>query len=613
MSDARIDQLTETKVVQSADLFVLSQSGQAKRLSGEYLLRNLTTALAAHGGIANVSYTPPSWAPSPPSQALAGDLVITLVDNSSELIKLYNGRGIANITDTTSGTSGNGQYHDLTITYNDGTTSTLRLRDGVKGDQGIQTTVYIKWSEDYPQSSADLLDSPTDNTPWIGIFVSPWGVSVPSAPTDPTEYSWYNYKGAKGDAGASIDYISGPSTTPGSLVDTYTINMTDGNTHNFDVTNGNGIVSITRTGATPATGSTDAGKNVTYTINFTNGNQTTFTVYNGADGSGSVSTVSGIQPTNGDVAQVFSGNGAPTTSTQGTVNQFYWDENNGKLYLCLGESGGSYIWNDVAAGLTIDSAFDTTSENPVQNKVIANKVGMGALNTTAQNLVGAINEVKAGIPSASSVTPLVDSGSGVIGNGTAWARSNHQHPLNVPTSGVPAALGTASLGSATTYAKSDHVHAKPTPSDIGAVATTALLDLIYPVGCYYWTSNNTHGPWELGGTWNQVEDVFMLAAGTSYSVGDGETKDGGEPSVTLGMEHMPSHRHATYYQEWAQNYSSGTARRTISSAGTSSADEIVAGTSYAGGVGSGRNTQGTTSAHNNMPPYVVAYCWHRTA
>ena len=613
MPDARIDQLTEATVVQSADLFVLSQSGQAKKLTGTTLLRDLAAELDAHGGIANISYTPPSWVPSPPSQALAGDLVITLADDSSELIKLYNGRGIANITDTTSGTSGNGQYHDLTFTYNDGTTSTLRLRDGVKGDQGIQTTVYIKWSEDYPQSSGDLLDSPADNTPWIGIFVSPWGVSVPYAPTDPEEYLWYNYKGAKGDTGASIDDITGPVSS--GLEDTYTINMTDGNTHDFVVTNGNGIESITRSGAVPASGTTDAGMNVTYTIRFTNGDTTTFTVYNGIDGQGSVSTVSGIPASNGDVPQVVTGSGAPTTATQGIEKQIYLDtQNDGMLYYCLGLNNGSYIWR--GASVTVDSSMDTTSTRPLQNAVISQKIGTGSLNTTATNLVGAINEVKAAIPSASNATPLVDTTNGAVGNGTAWARSNHQHPLNVPTSGVPAQLGTPSLGSASTYARSDHVHKKPTSAEIGAVPLTELLDLTYPIGSYYWSSDGTDPAYLFGGEWESVNDVFMLAAGSTYTIGDGVAQDGGEINHTLAENELPAIT-KTFRTRGiggsGNTLISNVGGYTVSKVTTLAKQKTVATSESTDYVEDVSFSIGSGASHNNMPPYVVAYCWHRYA
>lgn len=80
--------------------------------------------------------------------------------------------------------------------------------------------------------------------------------------------------------------------------------------------------------------------------------------------------------------------------------------------------------------------------------------------------------IAANLPAPSTATPLVDSGSGVVGVAGDFARGDHQHPLNVPTSGTPADLGTAANGTAPTYARSDHVHNMPSASDVGALPDT---------------------------------------------------------------------------------------------------------------------------------------------
>lgn len=75
-----------------------------------------------------------------------------------------------------------------------------------------------------------------------------------------------------------------------------------------------------------------------------------------------------------------------------------------------------------------------------------------------------------GAGSPGSATPLSDSGSGVVGTANAYSREDHRHPLNVPSSGTPAALGTATNGTASTYARSDHAHKNP--SVLGSITTT---------------------------------------------------------------------------------------------------------------------------------------------
>lgn len=414
MADRQINELERATEVTMADLFVLEQANTAKSLTGQVLMRDLATALDGHGGISSITWTE-------------------------------------------SGTTGDGKTHTGTITYADGTTSTIVFNDGLKGDTGAQTYVYIRWSENEPTSDNDLLTTPNN---WIGIY---YGLSD-TAPTDYTDYIWYEYKGEKGDTGNGITSITRTSSTgivdtytvsldngdsydfsvtngngitsitgpvSSGLVDTYTIHYQNGNTTIFAVTNGNGITGIAKTGTsgladtytismsngdtatftvtnaksidrivmtsgTHAAGSTDV-----YTIYYNDGDTSTFSVYNGTNGTGAVSTVSGIQADgNGDVPQIFSGNGAPTTTTVGQTNQLYFDLNAGTLYYCLGESEGTYSWS--ATTITVDNALSTTSPNPVANSVITNKVGTTTLNTTAQNLSGAVNEVLAAIPDSTS-------------------------------------------------------------------------------------------------------------------------------------------------------------------------------------------------------------------
>ena len=67
-----------------------------------------------------------------------------------------------------------------------------------------------------------------------------------------------------------------------------------------------------------------------------------------------------------------------------------------------------------------------------------------------------------------------------------------------------------------------------------------LLNLVYPVGSIYWSSNNTNPATLFGGTWTQIKDRFILAAGDSYSNG----ATGGAATVTLTVSNMPSHSHS---------------------------------------------------------------------
>lgn len=131
--------------------------------------------------------------------------------------------------------------------------------------------------------------------------------------------------------------------------------------------------------------------------------------------------------------------------------------------------------------------------------------------------------------------------------------------------------------------------------------TNPLLDLIHPVGSIYWSTNITSPETLFGGTWEQIKDTFILAAGDSYSAGS----TGGEANHTLTINELPSHRHYLKYGNVYIGYLNSNAAQSNNNAlykyNVSRGDAL-----YGEDVGGGK-------AHNNMPPYLVAYCWKRTA
>lgn len=138
---------------------------------------------------------------------------------------------------------------------------------------------------------------------------------------------------------------------------------------------------------------------------------------------------------------------------------------------------------------------------------------------------------------------------------------------------------------------------------------TAIINTIYPVGSYFW-SDQAASPadlWKVG-TWERIKDKFVLAAGDSYTVGS----SGGETAHTLTVDEMPKHRHEHIYgiADSQQIYfvdsngmNMGGAAVVTNTDNTSAQYRSIATT---GDAGSGQ-------PHNNMPPYITAYCWHRTA
>lgn len=119
-----------------------------------------------------------------------------------------------------------------------------------------------------------------------------------------------------------------------------------------------------------------------------------------------------------------------------------------------------------------------------------------------------------------------------------------------------------------------------------------IRDLIYPVGSIYMSVNNTNPSTLFGGTWVQLQNRFLLGAGSSYTAG----VTGGSATHTLTIDEMPSHSHGLKNDKTG---GSGSAKWVINSSASS-------------GTGVITNTGGN-QAHNNMPPYLVVYMWKRTA
>ena len=104
--------------------------------------------------------------------------------------------------------------------------------------------------------------------------------------------------------------------------------------------------------------------------------------------------------------------------------------------------------------------------------------------------------------------------------------------------------------------------------------------------------NNTDPSTLFGGTWKQLEDRFLLGAGSAYIAGN----TGGEATHKLTIDEMPSHNHSL---------NGGYARK----GDASGPEDVLWAYAYHRNSGSA----GGDSPHNNMPPYLVVYMWKRTA
>ena len=159
-----------------------------------------------------------------------------------------------------------------------------------------------------------------------------------------------------------------------------------------------------------------------------------------------------------------------------------------------------------------------------------------------------------------------------------------------------------------------------------------ILNTVYPVGSLYTSFNSTSPANIVGGTWVQIQDCFLMAAGSSYAIGT----SGGSATHThtsaahthttaghaLTVNEMPSHNHAiTVYAVPSGNMSATSARLTYKDNTTTAwvseglsqwLNNTGGGASHSHG-NTGSTTPGATGASSSLPPYKTIYMWQRTA
>ena len=156
------------------------------------------------------------------------------------------------------------------------------------------------------------------------------------------------------------------------------------------------------------------------------------------------------------------------------------------------------------------------------------------------------------------------------------------------------------------------------------VGGRTLLDLLYPVGALYLSAATTDPGTVLGGTWQRIQDRFLLAAGESYAAGS----TGGQAQRTLTADQLPPHTHRVSGYTDAQEMSHSHSLPNIAQGGSGSGAYAE---SWGGGSGSrSLYTDAYSNTHNHsldlttqssgggqaidmMPPYLAVYVWQRVS
>lgn len=228
--------------------------------------------------------------------------------------------------------------------------------------------------------------------------------------------------------------------------------------------------------------------------------------------------------------------------------------------------------NGIATGAnktTVDSALSTTSTNPVQNKAV--KAALDSkLNTSGGTLTGNLTGryLTGTWLQTTDVTDLGSTPSKIaVLDGSGWVY--YRTPTEIKT-------------------------------DIG-VDVSSLVDLFYPIGSIYMSTDSTSPQYQFTGTyWLPIYDRFLLGAGNAYKA----RAKGGEAKHTLTQQEIPNHYHDEYV---------GNDGGSDSAPSGYSGWPSVAYTSNTTWWAKGAKTSGTGGgrAHNNMPPYYTVYMWRR--
>lgn len=155
-----------------------------------------------------------------------------------------------------------------------------------------------------------------------------------------------------------------------------------------------------------------------------------------------------------------------------------------------------------------------------------------------------------------------------------------------------------------TSGKTGQLFFKTTDEDI----ELSILKTVYPIGSIYMSISNANPNSLFGfGTWERIQDTFLLAAGSTYAGGS----TGGEAEHTLTVNEMPSHKHNFGGDGTKIIQNDSSINKTGTAYPTRAGINIGADWSDSGYLAL-LNTGGG-QPHNNMPPYLSVYMWKRTA
>lgn len=149
-------------------------------------------------------------------------------------------------------------------------------------------------------------------------------------------------------------------------------------------------------------------------------------------------------------------------------------------------------------------------------------------------------------------------------------------------------------------------------------AAQDLIDLFYPIGTYYETSNTSFNPnKEWGGTWKEDSNgLFLMAKNSNYpTIGatggiTNYTPSGSISGTSISMEQLPSQVLVRVNATHSENYGNNNWEGPRTGWGNY---PIMNCPGCFGHSGQPHYHTFTGTTKNILPPYVVIKRWHRTA
>lgn len=154
---------------------------------------------------------------------------------------------------------------------------------------------------------------------------------------------------------------------------------------------------------------------------------------------------------------------------------------------------------------------------------------------------------------------------------------------------------------------------------VGAV--NDVINIMYPVGSIYMSVNSVNPSTLFGGTWERIEDRFLVATGTTFNLGQ---SGGSKDAVVVSHTHTQVKHTHTYpsderdkpYKPWGVKSGSTEEGDVITGKGKYYAATKAVDYKWLVAMSSEQptiNASGVDGTDKNLPPYLAVNMWKRTA